>query len=359
MEEVLTKERLMVLLNEAGKSGVDSFTVIEPYTKTQLIEVSRKDGMYKVELSGKSDFGPYPSKEDYWDRDDIPDFYDYKESLISSGLVEFENWLEFKEWVKFLYKSEIDPTLASSSVFMSIDTNLAYFRLFSRRFPLKYEDGTVIKAEYFDFLLSSIVENEIDHKIKDKYDNSNLKMMGMYTKIGDIRFNFRNRGKLSTRKAKFATEELNYLRGKLNAARIKGTSSKTDSEKNDIRIVESLEKFSWDRNIVVSLISTDRNMGNHAENCEIPYFILEMPKSISKENIIDDEILLNLLHDLALTFGAVKIPEFQTTLFGIWGGKRDIDYRDESVKAWINPGSKLIDNIKRDIEVIDSLEGPV
>ncbi|MFO7793104.1 MAG: hypothetical protein R6W73_09050 [Candidatus Saliniplasma sp.] len=359
MEEVLTKDRLMMLLNEAEKKGIDRFTITEPYTDTQLIEVIPKDGSYNVILSGKDKFGPYPSEEDYWDREDIPDFYDYKECLISSGLVEFDNWLEFKEWVKYLYKSEVDPTLASTSVFMSIDTNLAYFRLFSRRFPLEYEEGTVIRAEDFDYLLSSIVENEIDHKIKDKYDNSDLKMMGMYTKIGDIRFNFRNRGKLSTRRAKFATEELNYLRGKLNAARIKGTPSKTDSEKNDIRIVESLEKFSWDRNIVVALVSTDRNMGNHAENSEIPYFILEMPKSIPRENLVESDIVLNLMHDLALTFGAVKIPELKTTLFGIWGGKRDEDYWNESVKAWINPGSELKDHIKKDIDIIESLEGPV
>ncbi|MFW6197191.1 MAG: hypothetical protein ACOC5D_07660 [Thermoplasmatota archaeon] len=359
MEKVFTKNKLMLLLNESEKNGINCFTATEPYTKTKLIEVVREDGINQITLTGKSEFGPYPSKDDYWDRDDIPDFYDYKECLISSGLVEFDNWLEFKEWIKFLYKSEVDPTLASCSVFMAIDTNLAYFRLVSRRFPLKYEDGTIIEAKDFDYLLSSIVENEVDHKIKDKYDNSNLKMMGMYTKIGDIRFNFRNRGKLSTRKAKFATQELNHLRGVLNAARIKGTASKTDSEKNDIRIVESLEKFGWDKNIVVALISTDRNMGNHAENCEIPYFVLEMPKSIPKKNTVDNKILLNLLHDLSLTFGAVKIPELKTTLFGIWGGKRDQDYSNESVRAWINPGSELIEPIKKDMEIIDSLEGPV
>jgi len=359
MEEVLSKDNLMILLNEAFNDGVDSFTVLEPYSGTQLIGVELIDGEYHVELSGKDDFGPYPSKEEYWGREDIPDFYDYKECLISSGLVEFDNWLEFKEWVKYLYKSEIDPTLAHASVFMSIDTNLAYFRLFSRRFPLEYEDGTIIRAEDFDFLLSSIVENEIDHKIKDKYDDSDLKMMGMYTDIGDIRFNFRNRGKLSTRKAKIATEELNHLRGVLNAARIKGTPSKKDSEKNDIRIVESLEKFSWDRNITVGLISTDRNMGNHAENCEIAYFILEMPTSIPKKNIVGKDVLLNLIHDLALTFGAVKVTELKTTLFGIWGGKRDEDYQNESVRAWINPSSRMNDPIKTDMEIINSLKGPV
>ena len=358
MEEVITKDNLMVLMNEVKRQGIDSFTVIEPYFKSEMLTINIKDGFYEVELSGKDAFGPYPSKEDYWDKADIPDFEDYKDCLVSSGIVKFDNWKEFKEWIEYHYKSEQDPTLSSRSVFLTIDTNMAYYRMISRRFPFEI-NGSTIHADDFDYLLSSIVEEEVDHKIKDKYNNSDLKMLGMYTEIGDLRFNFRNRGKLKTRKAKFATQELNYLRGELNAARIKGNASKTDKEKNDIRIVESLENFSWSRNIEVALISADRNMGNHAENSEIPYFILDLPHSIPRKNEVQGDILQNLLHDLALSFGAIKMPELETTLFGIWGGKRDIDYSNESVRAWINPNSELKDGLKRDLNVINSLNDPV
>lgn len=351
MEKVVPKERLMVLLN-AMEGG--EFTVKEPFFDTTLLDVSKKGGRYEVKLSGKNDFGPFPSEDEYWDVDDLPGFYDYKDCLISSGLVHFDNWDEFKGWIEELHEAEIDPTMASQSVFLTIDTNMAYFRLISRRFPLE-TDGVTVTAEDFDHLLSSIVEGEVDHYIKGKYGESELKMMGMYTDIGDIRFNFRNRGKLKTRKAKFATQELNYLRGELNAARVKATSSKTDAEENDIRIVESIERFSWDRNIVPALISSDRNMGNHAENCEIPHFILEIPGSIPRKNEVGSGVVMNLLHDLALTFGAVKIPEIGTTLFGIWGGKRDVDYENESVKVWVNPGSGVRDVVKRELDIMDAI----
>lgn len=355
MEKVVDKRDLMTLINEIQDNGIDSFTVHEPFFGGKMLDIAILDDGYEIELSGKDEFGSCPSKEKYWDRDDIPDFYDYKECLISSGLVKFDNWNDFVDWIEYLYRSEIDPTLSSKSVFLSIDTNMAYYRMISRRFPIK-TDKNVIPASDFDYLLSSIVEGEIDHRIKDKYDNSDLKMMGLHTQIGDLRFNFRNRGKLRTRKAKFATEELNYLRGELNAARVSGNPSKKDSEKNDIRIVDSLEKFSWSKNISVALLSSDRNMGNHAENSEVPYFIFEMPSSVSSRHEVGPDILLNLLHDLALTFGAVKLPELETTLFGIWGGKRDLDYRSEAVKLWMNPNSSLKDGFKRDLEVIDSIE---
>lgn len=354
MEEVLNKRNLVMLLNEIENQDIDEFEIREPYFNNRLLKVKIKDEEYEIELSSKKNLEVPVSKEEYWDEKEIPGFNEYKECLISSGLVDFQNWNDFKDWIHYFYKSEKEPGLSSESVFLTIDTNIAYYRLISRRFPLRY-DGTKIRSEDFDYLLSSIVEGEIDHHIRDKYHKSDLKMMGLHSKIGDIRYKFRNRGTLETRKAKFATEELNHLRGELNAARIKGNASKTDSEKNDIRIVESLEKFGWDKNIDVALISTDRNMANHAENSEVPFFILEMPHKLQRKNVVGDETLLNLLHDLALMFGAVQIPELSTTLFGIWGGKKDSHYSHECVKLWINPGSSLESPLKRDVKVINSL----
>ncbi|MEF8835139.1 MAG: hypothetical protein V5A76_03195 [Candidatus Thermoplasmatota archaeon] len=354
MEEILSKDDLMVFLNQIQEEEMSEFEIIEPYFENRLLKVEIKDGEYEVELTGKSDFEMPISKDEYWDEDEIPGFKEYKECLISSGFVEYENWEDFKNWAKSMYQSEKDPGLSSESIFLTIDSNLAYYRFISRKFPLEYEDMT-IDAEDFDYLLSSIVESEIDHHIRDKYDDSDLKMMGMHTEIGEIRYEFRNRGRFETRKSKFATEELNYLRGELNSARVKSQGSKTDSERNDILIVESLEEFCWEKNIDVALLSTDRNMGNHAENAEIPYFVLEMPHSIPKKKTVESDIVLNLLHDMALIYGVIKIPELSTTLFGIWGGKKDEHYRKESVRAWVNPGSPIESQLKREKNIISSL----
>ncbi len=354
MEEIFSKEDLMVFLNQIQDEELSEFEVIEPYFENRLLKVEIKDGEYEVELTDKSDFEMPISKDEYWDKDEIPGFKEYKECLISSGFVEYENWDDFKDWARSMYQSEKDPGLSSESIFLTIDSNLAYYRFISRKFPLKYEDMT-IDAEDFDYILSSIVESEIDHHIRDKYDDSDLKMMGMHTDIGEIRYEFRNRGRFETRKSKFATEELNYLRGKLNSARVKSQGSKTDSERNDILIVESLEQFCWEKNIDVALLSTDRNMGNHAENAEIPFFVLEMPHSIPKRKTVGSDIVLNLLHDMALIYGVIKIPELSTTLFGIWGGKKDEHYRKESVRAWVNPGSPIESQLKREKNIISSL----
>ncbi|MFP4609218.1 MAG: PIN domain-containing protein [Candidatus Aenigmatarchaeota archaeon] len=354
MREVITKERSMMILNELRNKTIEEIEVFEPYFKNRLLKITIKDEGYKVELSSKDEMKVPISREKYWDRKEIPGFNEYKECLISSGFVDFDNWDKFKDWIRYQYQSETDPGLSSEAVFLTIDTNIAYHRLISRRFPLRYEDMT-IEAKDFDFILSSIVEGEIDHHIRYKYRREDIKLMGLHTEIDDIRYEFKNRGTLETRKAKFATEELNYLRGELNAARIKGRESKTDSEKNDIRIVESLENFAWDKNIDIGIISTDRNMANHAENSEISFFILETPHSIPKKKIVDAQGVLNLLHDLALMFGAVRIPVLSTVLFGIWGGKKDLDYSDESVKAWINPSSPIESSVKRDLSLINSL----
>lgn len=355
MEEIVSKKELMIFLNQIQEEGLSSFEIIEPYFENRLLKVEIKDDLYEVELTGKSDFEIPISKDEYWDKAEIPGFKEYKESLISSGFVEYENWSDFKSWARSLYQSEKDPGLSSESVFLTLDSNLAYYRFISRKFPLEYDD-MILEAQDFDYLLSSIVESEIDHHIRDKYDDSDLKMMGMHTEIGDVRYKFRNRGRLETRKSKFATEELNYLRGELNSARVTGRGSKTDSERNDILIVESLEEFCWDKNIDVALISTDRNMGNHAENAEIAFFVLEMPHSIPKKKKVGPDIVLNLLHDMALMYGMVKIPELSTDLFGIWGGKKDEHYSSESVKAWVNPGSPIESQVKREMNIVNSLD---
>ena len=351
MDEVLRKEELFLIFNEATRLGISEFTVEEPYFNTKMLEITLKGASADITLSPKDAFQRPSSLSNYWDSSDIPSFYDYKDCLISSGLVKYDNWKEFEDWIAYLYRSETDSSVCGKSVYLSIDTNLAYFRLLSRRFPVS-NGKHVITANDFDYVMSSIVEGEIDHRIMAKYGETDLKMMGMYTKIGDIRFNFRNRGKLATRKAKFATQELNYLRETLNSIRVKATSSKTDSEKNDIRIVESLENFAWSKDIILAIISADRNMGNHAENAEIPYFILELPHRTSKTISTGMDVLLNLLHDLALIFGAIRIPELETVLFGIWGGKTDQDYRNESIQAWINANSKIEKSIKRDLKLI-------
>jgi len=358
MEEVFDKSELMIFLNHLRENEIDEFEILEPYFKNKLLKVKIKESTFEIELSGKDAFDIPISRDEYWDKKEIPGFKEYKEVLISAGFIEYENWKEFKEWIRHLYKSETDPGLSSEAVFLSIDTNLAYYRLISRCFPLNYDDFS-IDAKDFDYLLSSIVESEVDHHIKEKYDNSDLKMMGLHTEIGDIRYEFRNRGKLETRKSKFASEELSYLRGELNAARIRRSGSKTDSERNDILIVESLEDFCWDKNIDVALISTDRNMRNHAENAEIAYFVLEFPHNIPKKREVDSDILLNLIHDFALMYGVIEIPELSTALFGIWGGKKDEDYKKESVKAWVNPGSPIESEVKREKKIMDSLSGPI
>lgn len=349
MDDVIKKRELMLLLNDAYKEGITEFTVEEPYFKTSMLKVDLDDDT--VTLSPKDEFKKPETLSNYWDSSDIPGFDDYKDCLLSSGLIDYSNWSNFVEWVGFLHRNKTDPTLSSRSIYLAIDTNLAYLRLLSRRFPLRYDDKSIQLAE-FDYIVSSIVEGEVDHRITAKYTEADLKMMGMYTDIGDIRYNFRNRGKLSTRKAKFANLELSYIRENLNSVRVKGTACKTDSEKNDIRIVESLESFAWSKDITPALISADRNMGNHAENAEIPYFILEFPERTSKIISVGTDTLLNLLHDLALTFGAVKIPEMETTLFGIWAGKMDSDYRNESVQAWVNANSIIERRVKRDLKVL-------
>lgn len=354
MEKVFEKSELMVFLNQLKEKEIEEFEILEPYFENKLLKVNIKDENYEIELTGKEAFDIPISRDEYWDKKEIPGFKEYKESLVSAGFVEYENWEEFKEWILYLYKSETDPGLSSEAVFLSIDTNLAYYRLISRWFPIEYDDFT-IQAKDFDYLLSSIVESEIDHHIKEKYDDSDLKMMGLHTEIGDIRYEFRNRGRLETRKSKFATEELSYLRGELNAARVKKSGSKTDSERNDILIVESLEDFCWDKNIDVALISTDRNMGNHAENAEVAYFVLELPHSIPKKKEVNSKILLNLLHDFALMYGMIEIPDLSTKLLGIWGGKRDDHYKKECVKAWVNPGSPIESEVKRDKKIMESL----
>ncbi len=353
MEEVLRKQELVLVLNEARRQDINDFTIEEPFFHTCMLHVELNSSSVKITLSPKSDFERPASLNNYWDSSDIPGFYDYRDCLLSSGLVKYSNWKDFVEWVGFLYRSETDPTLSSRSVYLAIDTNMAYFRLLSRCFPIPYKK-VQIQASNFDYVINSIVEGEVDHKIMAKYGDSDLKMMGMYTKIGDIRYNFKNRGKLATRKAKFATQELNYIREKLNAVRVKGTASKTDAEKNDIRIVESLENFAWSKDITLALISADRNMGNHAENAEIPYFVLEIPHNTPRTIEVGLDILLNLMHDLALIFGAIKIPELETVLFGIWGGKMDSDYRNECVQAWVNANSVIERDLKKDLGLIKS-----
>jgi hypothetical protein len=335
-EIVMTRNELQILTNAIYRGDKRYIHVSYPFYETELFTLDiEKPELTNIVRPDAFDWTRMSKKpiDRAVSADELPSYNDFRNCLLSSGFLGYKNEAEITKKLIELREEARDPNKRPRPVFVAVDTNILYDRFLSRHLPLKDESsGRTVEATDFRYVLSEIVQMELDSKITHKYSRDEIQALGRVLAHPELLREFSNGSGRRTRIAKLAFNEMNYLLTELRALRIKGTPTK-GKEMNDIEIAQSYKHWARSGDYDVFLLTADEDMVNHARTSELMTLQLELPFAVPEHARIDPWRLSDLLYDLALTFGLVSLDNENLLVYGEWGGKSSSDYIGENVKV--------------------------
>jgi hypothetical protein len=358
-EKVILKQDLMILLNEVYLSEKPTFSVKFPFYDLNLFKVDLTKYHLKYMVTEKKFNEKRRSHvpESDFLRADMPRYTDFRDCLLTSTFLPFSNIDVLKTRLFEIYETVKRPYGRSKPLYLGLDTNLLYFKFFSRYFPMRDPEGEVrVNARDFRVTISDMVKDEVDSKIKYKYRASNLTKMKKKFGLTPIVDEFFNASARKTRMAKSVQNELSYIQGELEAERAEATSSSEDKEERDRIIAKSYSNFEKQRNGEVMLLTADEDMAYHAKNANLLYETLLVPHIVPTKGPILPLRLVDLLYDLAITFGVIRLQGTGITIFGEWKGKGLTHYAKEKLKLVISKESGLKDDFERDMRIAEAID---
>ncbi|EDY36625.1 hypothetical protein ABOONEI_615 [Aciduliprofundum boonei T469] len=326
---IISKDELFVLLNEYYLDGHAEITVSYPFYNLRLFTLNLEN--FKIEnIIEEREFYPFKKKFTGFLRRDMPDYRDLIDSFVSSGIVDFENQGEIDENFELLKKAIADKTIYIKPIFLGIDTNIAYYRIVSRR----------LKDE-FKYVVSQIVVDEIDDRIHTKYSWKILRALDNLP-YHELVSEFANGSSKEARKAKNAMNEVNFLFDELDAFRAGESTETRDKEIRDREIALQYSHFAKEVDAEIVILTADKDMSFHAQAHGISSVYFKLPHKIYPMKI-DPMRIPYLLYDLTVNFGTIKIND--TIILSEWRGKDVENYLNEDLKIY-NMNDKLAKDIK-------------
>ena len=341
-ELVMSREELPVLFNDIYSGDKRYFNAVYPFYGTTLFTIDFK----KPELTNIIDRqhmreverARTPRSADY---KDMVGHDELRDCLLSSGLLEFVNHAEVVEWLRKLKRESHDFDSTQRFTFVAVDTNIMYHRFISRHLSFKDTDG----RPFYDglrYMVSDIVRDEIDASIKHKYSGQEISAFKSKFNRDDLVEELRNGSDLRARKAKLAFNECEFVRRHLEASRASGEGS-NDKEDNDRAIARSYMERAKIGNHEARLLTADEDMINHARTADMTAKQLVPPTDVPKRLLVEPWRLRDLVHDLAVVFGAISFEnkKDEITVLGEWRGKTSDDYIRERVKVLFSDGRRF------------------
>lgn len=359
-DKIVSKPDLMILLNEIYLSEKRVFTVKYPFYDLPLFQVDM--GKYIIrnvvsERQFNSERRKHVPESDFL-RGDMPRFTDFRDCLITSSFLPFTNFDAVRTRLMELADTIKSPSGRSKPLYLAPDTNLVYLKFFSRYFPIKIPDGSKrVSALDFRFALSDLVKEEIDANIKHKYRASNLNKMKKAFGHSQIVDEFFNCSARKTRVAKSAQNEIKILLADLEAERAEAKLFSEDKEERDRVIAKSYANFESAHGGEVLLLTADEDMAYHAKNAGLLDETLLIPHLVPEKGEILPNQLINLIYDLAITFGVIRLGGCGVLIFGEWKGKNFNHYSKEQLKLKIQPQSRIREEFERDLRISEKIDG--
>jgi len=352
-ELVLTRRELQVLLNCIYSSDTRYLHVEYPFYGLELFTLDmKKPELTKIVRYKEFDRerGTRRPLDRSVGQEELPNYNDFKNCLQSSGFLDYRNEDHIAKTLADLRDEARDPNKRPRPVFIAIDTNLLYFRFLSRHMPVRHEatDRTV-EATDFRYVVSELVQREIDSTIVHKYDRDEIMALSALFAHKELLREFRNGSAKRARGAKLAFNEMNYLLTDLRALRIKGTPAR-DKEMNDIQIAQSYKDWSRGGDYDILLITGDEDMINHGRTSELMTLQLELPFEPPEHARVDPWTTADIIHHLAVTLGVVSLSNAGVLVFGEWGGKTSADYASESLKI-VSDDEGTMASVSRNLDV--------
>jgi hypothetical protein len=335
-EIVMSRNELQVLINAIYRSESRYIHLSYPFYETELFTLDMdKPELTKIVRPDAFDWARTTKKP--LDRsvsaDELPSFNDLRNCLLSCGFLSYKNEPEIAKRLLELREEARDPNKRPRPVFVAVDTNILYDRFLSRHLPLTSQStGETVRAYDFRYVVSEIVQMELDSRITHKYSREEIQGLAAVLGHAELLREFSNGSGRRERIAKLAFNEMTYLMSELRALRIKGTQVR-GKEENDIAIAQSYKQWARQGDYDVFMLTADEDMVNHARTSELMTMQLELPFAVPEHARIDPWNLSNMLYDLALTLGLVSIDDEKILIFGEWGGKGSLDYLHENVKV--------------------------
>ncbi len=320
---VLNGPELVLLYNGYSKLDRSEITVNFPFFGTDLFTYDfDSDDVRNIVPRwqfGKARDARLPEGHSFLDYDS-PKWYDLKDAFLSSNLLKYQNWNEAKANIKSVMEQESQKELNPRQRVFALDTNIAYNRFVSRSFPLKYEDR-VVPAQFFRYVVSCLVREELDAKINIKYRGDTIDEMCKRFKNGHIAKEFFNGSGKMNRKAKSASFEIEHIIQGLRGS-IAGFQGDRPENKEDMdrAIVQSYFNFQNSSLTKVILLSCDRDMAFHAKNMGLSSLVLEPPVHIPNHLRAGPGKWASLIHDLIVNFGVLEFSD-GTRFLSEWRGK--------------------------------------
>ena len=349
---VMSRAELQVLTNSIYRSDTRYVHVEYPLYELELFTLDiAKPELTKIVRPDRLDWARSTRKP--LDRsvsaDELPTFNDLKNCLLSSGFLVYKNEQDITRELADLKDEVRDPNKRPRPVFVAVDTNVLYERFLSRHMPLKdAETSRTVAATDFRYVLSEIVQIEIDSRITHKYSRDEIQGLVVALGHADLLREFSNGSGRKERLAKLAFNEVNYVLTELRALRIRGTPAK-GREENDIEIAQSYKNWARSGQYDVFLLTADEDMVNHARASELMTLQLEFPYDVPEHDRIDPWRMSDLIYDLAVVFGVIALND-STLIFGEWAGKGSSDYQHENVKVRMKDAEQA-GNVRKQIDV--------
>ena len=338
----IQRDHLTVLLNRFYDRADCVFSVEHPAPEIgELLEIRLGDHN-ETTISFSTSIDEYAHARDDVSRtypdaiaDDLPEPGEFLKAILASGILPIEN----REETKQLLERYGNPDLMAGHppVFAGFDTNLIPWRI-DRVLGLNDPDTGIGYVN--GFVLSSGVRDELDwdYKCHD---------------TGPFEDAF------GERYAEYWNQPLGSARigrlGQITYRRIRDIeqAQELDSDTGDEAIIDAYDRYNREHRAEILLFSNDRNFVEMAQGHRIVAQHIAFPDELPTEvtaSWADVELLLYLL---AVTFGIVELPN--TTMFGVWRGKDQLDWQYERVK--LDPRSPdLKAMIETSLSIVESYE---
>jgi hypothetical protein len=360
VSEIISRKDLIILLNEIYLSKKKMLNVKFPFYHLNLLSVDL-EGYEIGNIVTEKEFNKAREKhmpESDFLKGDLPRYSDFRDCLITSAFLPYTNFDRVRERLIGLAETIKSPWGRAKPLYLALDTNLVYLKFFSRYFPLKgKEEDKKITAIDFRIALSDMVREEVDANIKHKYRASNLNKMKDTFGHAGIVDEFYNCSTRKTRIAKSAQNEIKLLFAELEAERAGSGQFAEDKEVRDRIIAKSYSNFEKDRNGEVLLLTADEDMAYHAKNAGLLVETLIFPHEIAPKGHIKPCQMINLLYDIAITFGVAQLSGTGVIIFGEWKGKGFEDYSKEHLKLLIEEDSRIKEDFERDLRIAKGIDG--
>ncbi|WP_456396272.1 PIN domain-containing protein [Thermococcus sp.] len=293
LSEIITKPELQILVNLLPEIQVGY-----PLYEIPLIRARATEKGYIVEaMACRGDFARAMSHHD------LPDYGDFYECFISSGILKYDNIDEFRKSL------ELYEYLRKGVVFAP-DTNIFYHRFISNFRPL----------EGYQIAVAEGVQREIENAMNYKYHHRELEEIKREVRNGSLLREFNNRRMKKSRKAAYiALKEFERLKDRI----IIAESVSEDAHNNDEIIVKSLKRFDRMTPSLVVFLTADIAITDVAEIEGLEYFLFEYPTGKLGKHDVTAYQLRTLIFNLAAVFGVIEVSG--VLVYGEFGGKRGLN----------------------------------